>query len=118
MTTLSEFSELMAVIYHAALDSSRWPIALERLAGAFGAAQVALSEEDLVARRGVTRAHGADPTFVHSYRDYYMHCTPERSGGRCCGRNHRYRSPEEFHRTEFPNDFLRPQLCGDMSFWL
>jgi DNA-binding NarL/FixJ family response regulator len=114
MIALSEYSELVTTIYDAGLDDRRWPVALERLARAFNASQVVLSHEDLARQLGATVAHGADPAYVRSYLDRYMHHNPlsaRRSGIRAGSivTDRMVLPKEEFQRTEFRNDFLRPQ---------
>ncbi|WP_207484616.1 helix-turn-helix transcriptional regulator [Arenibaculum pallidiluteum] len=114
MVALNDFDELVSAIYDAALDEQRWGTALDRFSRAFEASQVVLSIEDMRRGTGRTMTHGADDSYVQRYRDHFMHCNPMSRHNvalfGCTALIDRMFLPkEEFRRTEFWNDFLRPQ---------
>jgi DNA-binding CsgD family transcriptional regulator len=117
--TLDQFSGLVAGIYEAAIDGSRWWETIGRLMTAFDGNSGALfiSAPNL---RHVHPAYGAhDHAAVSAYNAHYGRLDPlaaviERvpAGAVLCGTQ--IIAPAEHRRTEFYNDWCRPLLdCGD-----
>ena len=105
--------DLIAAIYDAALDSERWPLVLDRLAETLGASAGTLIRQNLITAKGKMIATRVDPKFGQLYNDHYssLNILPNRAGrppvGTCLTDRMIVRR-EEFVRTEFYSDFMRP----------
>jgi DNA-binding CsgD family transcriptional regulator len=105
--------DLIAAIYDAALDSERWPLVLDRLAETLGASAGTLIRQNLITAKGKMIATRVDPKFGQLYNDHYssLKILPNRAGrppvGTCLTDRMIVRR-EEFVRTEFYSDFMRP----------
>jgi hypothetical protein len=105
--------DLIAAIYDAALDSERWPLVLDRLAETLGASAGTLIRQNLITAKGKMIATRVDPKFGQPYNDHYssLNILPNRAGrppvGTCLTDRMIVRR-EEFVRTEFYSDFMRP----------
>src|SRR5262249_41591882 len=105
--------DLIAAIYDAAIDFEQWPLVLERLAGMLGASAGCLVRHNLITAKGKMIAVRVDPKFGQLYDDYYCsrNILPNRAGrppvGTCLTDRILVRA-EEFIRTEFYNDFMKP----------
>jgi DNA-binding CsgD family transcriptional regulator len=105
--------DLIAAIYDAAIDFDQWPLVLEWLAGMLGASAGCLVRQNLITAKGKMIAVRVDPKFGQLYDDYY--CTrnvlPSRAGrppvGTCLTDRMLVRA-EDFIRTEFYNDYMKP----------
>lgn len=107
-------SVLIGDIYDAALDVGQWPRVLERLARGFGSASAHLSTEDFAMTEGRLISFGTDPAYAQRYADYYARCNVlwQHMVRRPLDRvmtNRTIMPMDELRRSEFYNDFLRPQ---------
>jgi DNA-binding CsgD family transcriptional regulator len=114
MATLDEFSDLVSLIYDAALDFERWPIVLERLADALGGSATGLAKHNFVNNGGAVVTARADPVFGQLYAQHYANLNVlfQRAGMvpvETCLTDRDVMPKAEFFRTEFYNDFVRPQ---------
>jgi DNA-binding CsgD family transcriptional regulator len=113
--------ELVKLTYEAATDPSRWNGFLR----SFGEAIQAPSAFFLIHNKTRQKANaseviGVDPAWVKSYQDYFVTINPWLRGdpfGRASvAAGEKFVSDRELVRTEFYNDFLRPQdwfyCCG------
>lgn len=114
MPRSEENAELIDAIYDAALDPGQWPHVLERCAQTFGSASAHLSVDNVAMTQGRIISFGTDPAYAQSYADYYA--TRNVLWQRMVQRSlyevltDRMVMPkEELRRSEFYNDFLRPQ---------
>ena len=113
------FSDLVGDIYDAALDARVWPRVLAELAEAFGSRQANLTREKPLTNEGEIVTHGSNPEFERLYVAYYMGVNEltQRAVNLPTGTllsDRTLMDRREYFRTEFRNDFLRPQdvdLC-------
>jgi hypothetical protein len=105
---------LIDEIHDAALDANAWPRVLERLTTAFGASSAHLATQNTAMRNGAMVSFGSDPVYAQRYADYYVsrnvlwQRTIDMPQGHVV--TDRMIMPrEELRRSEFFNDFLRPQ---------
>ena len=114
MRDADSFDRLTDLIYDAALDPAEWPRVLRQLANAFDASSAHLSIE--AARSAPARmiSFGTDPAWDERYCEYYaprnvlwQRARQRKLDGILCGRQ--VLPNEEFRRSEFYNDYLRPQ---------
>ena len=74
-----KLSALIGQIYEAALDSDRWPLALEGVSSFVGGAAAMIFWQDaILAKGGRYHSWGDDPNFTKSYFDKYMMLSPVR----------------------------------------
>jgi DNA-binding CsgD family transcriptional regulator/PAS domain-containing protein len=73
VSSRADVSELVAVIYDAALDPACWPLFLDRLAGAIGAPATSLHLQSTgtVQSGQILAATGIDPALQREYDEYY-----------------------------------------------
>jgi DNA-binding CsgD family transcriptional regulator len=114
MNKLDEYSQLVSSIYDAAFDFERWPIVLERVADALGGNAGSLAKHDLTTGDGAVILTRTDPIFARLYAEHYVHVNVlfgrvGRVPTGTCMSDRDVMSKDEFFRTEFYNDFLRPQ---------
>lgn len=114
MLTHESNSELMDAIYEAALDPEHWIEVLERLSHAFGGSSAHLSVENYAMTEGRLVSFGTDRGYEKSYADYYItrnvlweRLTQKPDTDVTTSRS--LMPWEELQRSEFYNDFLRPQ---------
>jgi DNA-binding CsgD family transcriptional regulator len=107
-------ARLVAAIYDAALDPRQWPQVLGQLAERFHSASAHLSFENTAGTQGRLISYGTDPVNSRRYADYYV--TRNVLWQRIVKRGlenvvtDRIIMPkEELERSEFYNDFLKPQ---------
>ncbi|MAS05329.1 MAG: helix-turn-helix transcriptional regulator [Ahrensia sp.] len=112
---MREFSELTSLIYGAALDEAKWDVFLERLAHTSGGVRTSMFGCDFETNTDLgARESGYDPDFMRSYHDYYFAKNAWADGLLAgtvgvptLGRS--ICSHEELCRTEWYNDWVRPQ---------
>lgn len=114
MLTSEGNAQLIDAIYDAALDPGNWPRVLERFTLAYGSSSAHLSVENYAMTEGRMISFGADPAHAQRYADYYVTCNVlwERLMQKPDAEVATSRTVmpwEEFRRTEFCTDFLRPQ---------
>ena len=114
---------LTAAFYEAALDPTLWPGALERVRRAFGAKAVIASGYDLSCMQGFMFDAGSDPAAIESYTAHYVRTDPlvapllRQPTGRVFSYE-RLVPRAAFLRTEFCNDWVRPQGIGHALYAL
>jgi len=106
-------------IYDAAIDRTRWPAVLGRLARHFGSASAHLSIENVQSTQGSMISYGTDPDFDRRYGAYYVTRNVlwqtflrRPLPGVICDRQ--IMPKDELCRSEFYNDFLAPQDGDDL----
>lgn len=109
-----DIHRLTDTIHDAALDAAEWPLVLQRLASAFGASSAHLTVEASRSGPGVMISFGTDPSWDRRYAEYYAprNIAWERAQQRKLDgvlTDRLVLPKEEFRRSEFYNDFLRPQ---------
>jgi DNA-binding CsgD family transcriptional regulator len=113
--------DLIDQVYEVAFEPSLWPRCLETLRTTFDASQAKFAYYDLANREGsVEVSAGADPHFTELFRLRYARLNPWTRHARIEIRagqvlhGDMLLADEELVRTEFYNDFLRPQ---DLHYW-
>jgi DNA-binding CsgD family transcriptional regulator len=106
--------ELIGLIYDAALDASRWPDTLSRVADAVGAQAISLDIYDAAAQTFDGIAPRTDPDFLQSYAEYWAARNQlwALSAGVPVGKlftTDDFMPRDQFIRSEFYNDWCRPQ---------
>lgn len=111
---LETYNELVTSIYDAAIDTTLWPVFLHRLAQLLNAHSGLLRVQDLQDKEvGTYVTHGVNPEYQQRYIDYYIHDDPliaaaaQREIGTPLQTNGFL--PDSFRKTEFYNDYNRPQ---------
>jgi DNA-binding CsgD family transcriptional regulator/PAS domain-containing protein len=107
--------DLIAATYDAAFEPSGWQTLLERFAAATRSSHATLLRQDVGGRSGLlSEVLGVDPHYQRLYEDHYASVNPwmQRSellepGRVCTGES--LCDANVFKRTEFANDYLRPQ---------
>ena len=119
MGDIISIEPLLDGVYDAAVDSSRWPVALAQMTAHFGAASAHLSFENVQSTQGEMVSFGTDPAFAPRYAQYYVtrnvlwqEFVRRRLSGVLCDRQ--IMPKDELRRSEFYNDFLAPQDCDDL----
>jgi DNA-binding CsgD family transcriptional regulator/PAS domain-containing protein len=115
MPPVSNVSELVSAIYDASLDHSRWPVFLELLAGAVGAAGTVLHLQSTTDMQSghVMAALGVDPALQREYEEYYASVNIWTIRGRDRLREgavltgQMVCADEELERSEYYNDYLK-----------
>ncbi len=106
-------TDLIAAIYDAGVDFGQWPTVLDRLAEILEASAGCLVTQSLATTKGKMLVVRVDPEFGQLYDDYYCskNLLPYRAAkpplGACLTDRMLIR-PEEFFRTEFFNDYMKP----------
>lgn len=108
-----ERTELIGLVYEAALDRHVWPLVADRLADLMGAVTCRISSYDPGARTAAGVATRIPPEALYSYEDHWVHHNPLVAVGRRMpvGRVFRDRdliSKEEFVHTAVYNEFFAP----------
>lgn len=119
MHSSQDISLLAGEICQAALDAEHWPRVLERLAQSFGSSSAYLAKDNFTMTQGALVSFGTDPAYAQQYADYYV--TRNVLWQRMIERpadeimTDRTLMPKsEFRRSEFFNDFLRPQDAEEL----
>jgi DNA-binding CsgD family transcriptional regulator len=121
MTTLEEFSELVAAIYDAGLDSSLWEQTLKQIATAAGGSSGSLVVYDRQrGRRPQSFATDIDPVQTRKFNEYYGQLAPimpvvKRAPAGVIVTT-RGDTTEDQRRGEFFNDWAIPNQVGDTIF--
>jgi DNA-binding CsgD family transcriptional regulator len=121
----SDPRELVNLAFEAAADPSRWNDFLRLLSEAIQAPSVVfLIHDNRHPKANVSAAIGAEPAWIKSYEEYFVTINPWladrpfRRGVVAVGE--KILNDRELVRTEFYNDFLRPQnwfhSCGVSTF--
>src|ERR1700692_3099748 len=76
MISETDLASLVAEIYEAGVDFSRWPQTLRRVADALGAPSAGIAREGATLSASWVMTHGLDPTFGEAYCDYYHAVNP------------------------------------------
>jgi DNA-binding CsgD family transcriptional regulator len=107
-------SRLVDALYGAALDVELWANVLEQFSGVFEGSSAHLSVENTASTRGRMISFGTDPYYAERYGDYYItrnvlwqRFVQQPRAGIFTDRD--LMPKEELRRSEFYNDFLRPQ---------
>lgn len=117
--SLQEFKQLTALIFAAALEPARWRDFLDALSRVAGGIGTHMFGYDVTARQSFDLAYSHYPEdFIDSYRQYYAAKNPWAPGFFLAPQGVPVDSESmcpraELVRTEFHNDWLRPQ--GDIS---
>ena len=113
--TGEELIEVIGSIYEAALDVSRWPAAVGRIAHALDAHRAQLFAPEMKVGREFWIGHNIDPAMMPGYAEYYRHKdlwvlrSFERLRDPGSTSFDTMEVPEaEYLRSEFWNDFTRP----------
>ncbi len=116
MARASVLADLIAAIYEAGFDPSQWPAFLARFEPAVGGCGSGLFINDLHSPANSLLVSTVEPQFTRSYNEYYSSRNPwlERDGrafllGEEAGIGESVLSATDLKRTEFYNDWLRPQ---------
>ncbi|WP_428491947.1 helix-turn-helix transcriptional regulator [Rhodopila sp.] len=114
MLNVVDYSEVVQLIYEAALDFNRWPAVLERLADEVGASVACLVRQDYAKSEGAMIMVRTDPKFAQLYADYYVRLNvfAQRVGNRppqTFVTDRMFISKEDLFRTEFYDGFMKPQ---------
>jgi DNA-binding CsgD family transcriptional regulator len=107
-------SRLVDGLYAAALDVDLWPNVLEQFSRVFEGSSAHLSVENSASTRGRMISFGTDPRYAERYGDYYItrnvlwqRFVQQPRAGIFTDRD--LMPKDELRRSEFYNDFLRPQ---------
>jgi DNA-binding CsgD family transcriptional regulator len=107
---------LIDYAYRAAFNEELWPAFLEKFSDALSAQNAALILHNLASGRNRTIACvRTDPDLLRLYNEHYYACNPwtrkgcEELPARIVGVGEIYCTERELERTEFYNDWLRPQ---------
>jgi DNA-binding CsgD family transcriptional regulator len=109
-----ECSELIGLIYDAALDPSAWPAMLNRLADSISALGAQVGSYNSRTNAIATIAPRTDPEYLRSFTEYWANRNPiwKRSGRVPVGEvmvPEMVISRDEFCRTDFYNEWSKPQ---------
>jgi DNA-binding CsgD family transcriptional regulator len=123
MAVLGDLSQLIGAVCDAALDADLWPSVLEQFAHAFGSTNAHLAEDNLTLTAGKLMSYGADPVFAERYTRYYAsrnvlwkNIVQQSLNGVLTDRM--VMSRAELTRSEFYNDFLRPQGSEELMCFI
>jgi DNA-binding CsgD family transcriptional regulator len=111
---------LVDAIYEAGLDPERWPDVLDQLAKACGASVADVKMADTIRRRFTMFSAGMDPAAIEAYNRHYYRIDPvspvvERKAVGALLTDRDLVPREWFTRTEFYNDWVRPQDFADCA---
>jgi len=109
-----EFSELVGLIYNAALDPGVWPVLLNRLADALSAQCSAIGSHDSSTKATAMVAPRIDPKYLHSFIEYWARRAYIWNGGEKLPVGtvivrDMIISRDEFCRTDYYNEWCKPQ---------
>ena len=117
-TSSDAFVDLVDSAYHAAIDQNAWPDFLGRFADVLHGHNTALIVQNQASKENQAIACvRTDPDYLRLYNDYYCRLnpwiaqgSPDLAVGRVVvGVGENYLQKDELIRTEFYNDWLRPQ---------
>lgn len=106
--------DLVECVYEAAFDAGKWPRLLQSLHRRFGGPATLRLQEIGSDAVGLMLVEGQDPAFVASFREYYCKLNPWIGAAKhlpapCLRRSHELVDQDALERSEFYNDWLRPQ---------
>jgi len=109
-----EFSELVELIYDAALDPDAWPVMLNRLADLLSAQCSAIGSHDSSTNATVMTAPRTDPEYLRSFIEYWARCAFIWNGGEKLPVGTAFVRDmiiprDEFCRTDYYNEWCKPQ---------
>jgi len=124
LPTKHELSTLLAALYEAAGDSSLWPAFLRELGRMTQSSQSAILMHDLRhGEHGISLQWGTDASAARLYEEYFgardlwlQKAAPFSHEG-WLGTSEEVCSIEELRRSEFYNDYLRPNRIGTRALW-
>jgi DNA-binding CsgD family transcriptional regulator/PAS domain-containing protein len=120
----SEFDEFLDVVYGAAFEPGGWETAIARFADLVGSAVAWMPTLSLTDLSGTGVLARIDPERQESYFQHYSAVNPYLSRGPSAIRqpwplliltNEDYFPPDFLRRTEYYNDFLRPQQIESVA---
>jgi DNA-binding CsgD family transcriptional regulator/PAS domain-containing protein len=124
LSTKAELSSLLAALYDAAGDASLWSAFLGELGRATRSNQSAILLHDLShGEHGISLHWGIDASAVRSYqvyfgaRDFWMQKAAPLAHTGWLATSDEVCSFEELGRSEFYNDYLRPNGFGPHAMW-
>lgn len=114
MRQCEDISGLIDKVYDAALDPDHWPHALESLTHFFDSSAAHLSIDSHALTNGRLISYGTDPAYTRSYAEYYaarnvLWQRIVRDSIQGVVTNRMIMPTDELRKSEFYNDFLRPQ---------
>ena len=120
MTSIDAFASLVEGIYQAGIDAQRWPEMLDQLVATSGTRIAGLK---IVARGRadfILASTGADPAAVGLYNEHYHRIDPiaaavQRKPVGALFTDRQIIPKAQLRRTEFYNDWVRPQDYGDCA---
>ena len=114
---LDSFNRLVGDIYEAALNHAHWSVALARISHCLNARSAILRAQDLHTKEvGTYVLHNLAPEYQEQYKAHYVHVDPlvpavAKLPVGSITQTITY-MPESFFKSEFYNDFARPQGMG------
>ena len=120
MISIDTFSSLVDAIYDAGLNPEKWPQALEQLTAAIGANVADFKLTDAARARFTVHSIGLHPDAIDRYLQYYGKIDPivpatERKPIGALTLDREVVPKEWLVRTEFYNDWVRPQDFHDCA---
>ena len=116
MAAENQIRDLIRLVYECSVDSRQWRHFLEALTKTLNApAAVLIAQDDGNRHASVASSHGIDPFWEKRYAEYYVGLNAWMLCASPIGRPGRIFAGEEvvsdavLEKTEFYNDFLRPQ---------
>ena len=112
---MEDFNDLVHSIYQAAIKPAEWAVFVEKLSDLLGGTVISLHAHDAAAKAGLgIYISKLDPEYLSSYNQYYASKSiwAEALGGSPIGKliqSEELIGPDEFHKTEYYNDYLKPQ---------
>jgi DNA-binding CsgD family transcriptional regulator len=119
MIGAAELLGIIAGIYDAGLDASQWSRVLEQVSDAVSGGSASLTTSNMQDGSSSALMIRADPDWQQRYMEYYCYRNPFRpltQNTRPIGVAHTsgmLMPRDRFERTEFYNDYIRPQGWGD-----
>ncbi|WP_034841014.1 hypothetical protein, partial [Inquilinus limosus] len=118
-----EVGRLVGGVYDAALGEEAWPIVLQRMLRLLGGESTALHPTLSPSLRDGSVRVGCDPDFTPLYNDYYHRIIPlaplaPRLRRACVFMGGAAMAEDAFLRSEFYNDYVRPQGKRSFMFWI
>lgn len=121
MTAIDDFSRTVQTIYDAAIEPANWTVALEEIASAVGSRISAILTTGPRLNEIAVKSVGMDPTSMLAYNGYYGSFDPgpaalEQVPTGAVATQQQLVSRDEWVRSEFANDWARPNGYGDGIF--
>ncbi len=115
LTSVEDLNKAISLAYASALDTARWFDFLEQLSAMSGGVKTHLVGYDFRGNINVGAAYANyDPDYIQSFKDYYCTINPwiaryENTNAFYPASAESYLPREKLERTEFYNDWVRPQ---------